>query len=119
MVLWRGARRALGQLLARPARSWTLGGKDNFVADQAVAGQVAAAYPDVLVAVRGRGSRARRLHVTVASSGIRSWYRASLPVGGVLPRSCLPRRRGPAWCPARSPGTAAGRGSRRRSPSPA
>jgi hypothetical protein len=32
--LWRGVRRALGQLLARPARSWALGGKDNFVADQ-------------------------------------------------------------------------------------
>jgi hypothetical protein len=50
--LWRGVRRALGQLLARPARSWPLGGEDNFVADQAVAGQVAAADPDVLVAVR-------------------------------------------------------------------
>ena len=77
--LWRWVRRALGQLLARPARSWTLGGKDNFMADQAVAGQVAAAYPDVLVAVRGRGSRAWRLRVTVAGSGIRSWYRFPCP----------------------------------------
>ena len=32
-----------------------LGGKDNFVADQAVAGQVAAAYPDVLVEDRVPG----------------------------------------------------------------
>jgi hypothetical protein len=38
--LWRWVRRALGQLLARPARSWPLVGKDNFVADQAVAGQI-------------------------------------------------------------------------------
>jgi hypothetical protein len=83
--LWRGVRRALGQL-AGPAPSWTLGGKDNFVADQAVAGQAAAAYPDVLVAVRGRGSRARRLRVTVASSGIRSWYMSCLPAGGALAR---------------------------------
>jgi hypothetical protein len=43
--LWRWVRRALGQLLARPARSWPLVGKDNFVADQAVAGQVLPPVP--------------------------------------------------------------------------
>lgn len=33
--LWRWVRRALGLLLASPARSWPLGGKDNLVADRA------------------------------------------------------------------------------------
>ena len=40
--LWRGVLWALGQRLARPARSRTLDGKDNFVAYQAGAGQVTA-----------------------------------------------------------------------------
>jgi hypothetical protein len=44
--------------MARVYDFW-LGGTDNFAADRAVAGQVAAAYPDVLIAVqaqRGGGS---------------------------------------------------------------
>ncbi len=39
--------------MARVYDFW-LGGKDNFAADRAVAEQVAAAYPDVLVAVRAQ-----------------------------------------------------------------
>jgi predicted dinucleotide-binding enzyme len=39
--------------VARVYDFW-LGGKDNFAADRAVAEQVAAAYPDVLVAVRAQ-----------------------------------------------------------------
>src|SRR6185437_43737 len=73
--LWRGVRRALGQLPARPARSWTLGGKDNFVADQAVAGQVAAAQ----ARVSGPGPC------------------LACPQAALLLAS-LPTRRGPVWC---------------------
>ncbi|MFY9777450.1 MAG: SAM-dependent methyltransferase [Trebonia sp.] len=39
--------------MARVYDFW-LGGRDNFAADRAVAEQVAAAYPDVLVAVRAQ-----------------------------------------------------------------
>ena len=42
--------------MARVYDFW-LGGKDNFAADRAVAEQVAAAYPDVLVAVRAQRVR--------------------------------------------------------------
>ena len=43
------------------------GGKDNFAADRAVGERVAAAYPDVLVAVRAqRAFLARAVHFLVA-----------------------------------------------------
>ena len=64
---------SLHVLLARPARSWTLGGKDNFVADQAVAGQVAAAQArvsglvHVLLAHRRRSCSLASPHAVVLS----------------------------------------------------
>jgi hypothetical protein len=59
--------------MARVYDFW-LGGKDNFAADRAVAGQVAAAYPDVLVAVRAkRAFLARAVHFLVTQAGIRQF----------------------------------------------
>jgi hypothetical protein len=59
--------------LARVYDFW-LGGKDNFEADRAVAEQVAAAYPDVLAAVRAqRAFLARAVHFLVTEAGIRQF----------------------------------------------
>jgi S-adenosyl methyltransferase len=67
--------------MARVYDFW-LGGKDNFAADRAVAEQVAAAYPDVLVAVRAqRAFLARAVHFLVAQAGVRQF----LDIGTGLP----------------------------------
>src|SRR6202008_2210388 len=67
--------------MARVYDFW-LGGKDNFAADRAVAEQVAAAYPDVLVAVRAqRAFLARAVHFLVTEAGIRQF----LDIGTGLP----------------------------------
>ena len=67
--------------MARVYDFW-LGGKDNFAADRAVAEQVAAAYPDVLVAVRAqRAFLARAVHFLVTQAGIRQF----LDIGTGLP----------------------------------
>jgi hypothetical protein len=67
--------------MARVYDFW-LGGKDNFAADRAVAEQVAAAYPDVLVAVRAqRAFPARAVHFLVTQAGIRQF----LDIGTGLP----------------------------------
>jgi hypothetical protein len=67
--------------MARVYDFW-LGGKDNFAADRAVAEQVAAAYPDVLVAVRAqRMFLARAVHFLVTEAGIRQF----LDIGTGLP----------------------------------
>jgi S-adenosyl methyltransferase len=59
-----------------------LGGKDNFAADREVAERVAAAYPDVLVAVRAqRAFLARAVHFLVTQAGIRQF----LDIGTGLP----------------------------------
>jgi trans-aconitate methyltransferase len=67
--------------MARVYDFW-LGGQDNFAADRAVAGRVAAAYPDVLVAVRAqRAFLARAVHFLVTQAGIRQF----LDIGTGLP----------------------------------
>jgi hypothetical protein len=67
--------------MARVYDFW-LGGKDNFAADRAVAEQVAAAYPDVRVAVRAqRMFLARAVHFLVTEAGIRQF----LDIGTGLP----------------------------------
>jgi len=67
--------------MARVYDFW-LGGKDNFAADWAVAGQVAAAYPDVRMAVRAqRAFLARAVHFLVTEAGIRQF----LDIGTGLP----------------------------------
>jgi len=67
--------------MARVYDFW-LGGKDNYTADRAVAEQVAAAYPDVLVAVRAqRAFLARAVHFLVTEAGIRQF----LDIGTGLP----------------------------------
>ena len=67
--------------MARVYDFW-LGGKDNFEADRAVAEQVAAAYPDVLAAVRAqRAFLARAVHFLVAEAGVRQF----LDIGTGLP----------------------------------
>jgi hypothetical protein len=77
-----------------------------------------ACRPSLMALILARSVAGRRCE-SPSGAGIRSWYTFSLLVGGALPRSCLPARRTPAWCPARTPGTAAGPRSRLRSPSPA
>jgi S-adenosyl methyltransferase len=67
--------------MARVYDFW-LGGKDNFAADREVAERVAAAYPDVLVAVRAqRAFLARAVHFLVKQAGIRQF----LDIGTGLP----------------------------------
>ncbi len=67
--------------MARVYDFW-LGGKDNFAADRAVADQVAAAYPDIRVAVRAqRAFLARAVHFLVTQAGIRQF----LDIGTGLP----------------------------------
>jgi hypothetical protein len=67
--------------MARVYDFW-LGGKDNYAADRAVAEQVAAAYPDVLVAVRAqRAFLARAVYFLVTEAGIRQF----LDIGTGLP----------------------------------
>ena len=67
--------------MARVYDFW-LGGKDNFAADREVAERVAAAYPDVLVAVRAqRAFLARAVHFLVTQAGIRQF----LDIGTGLP----------------------------------
>ena len=56
--------------MARVYDFW-LGGKDNFAADRAVAEQVAAAYPDVVLAGPGAVSSAGRWHFLIRGAGIR------------------------------------------------
>jgi S-adenosyl methyltransferase len=54
--------------MARVYDFW-LGGKDNFAADRAVAERVAAAYPDIRVAVRAqRAFLARAVHFLVTQA---------------------------------------------------
>jgi hypothetical protein len=106
--------------MARVYDFW-LGGKDNFAADREVAERVAAAYPDVLVAVRAqRAFLARAVHFLVTQAGIRQF----LDIGTGLPSannthqlapmttrrcstaSCCPTRRGPGFASTpRSPPT--------------
>jgi hypothetical protein len=67
--------------MARVYDFW-LGGKDNFAADRAVAEQVAAAYPDIRIAVRAqRAFLARAVHFLVTEAGIRQF----LDIGTGLP----------------------------------
>ena len=67
--------------MARVYDFW-LGGKDNFAADRAVAEQVAAAYPDIRIAVRAqRAFLARVVHYLVTEAGIRQF----LDIGTGLP----------------------------------
>jgi hypothetical protein len=67
--------------MARVYDFW-LDGKDNYAADRAVAEQVAAAYPDVLVAVRAqRAFLARAVHFLATEAGIRQF----LDIGTGLP----------------------------------
>src|ERR1700735_4414770 len=67
--------------MARVYDFW-LGGKDNFAADRAVADQVAAAYPDIRIAVRAqRAFLARVVHFLVTEAGIRQF----LDIGTGLP----------------------------------
>ena len=67
--------------MARVYDYW-LGGKDNFAADRAVADQVAAAYPDIRIAVRAqRAFLARAVHFLVTQAGIRQF----LDIGTGLP----------------------------------
>jgi hypothetical protein len=57
--------------MARVYDFW-LDGKDNFAADRAVAERVAAAYPDIRVAVRAqRAFLARAVRFLVTEAGIR------------------------------------------------
>ena len=67
--------------MARVYDFW-LGGKDNFAADRAVAERVAAAYPDIRIAVRAqRAFLARAVRFLVAEAGIRQF----LDIGTGLP----------------------------------
>ncbi len=67
--------------MARVYDYW-LGGKDHFAADRAVAEQVAAAYPDIRVAVRAqRAFLARAVQFLVTQAGIRQF----LDIGTGLP----------------------------------
>ena len=67
--------------MARVYDFW-LGGTDNFAADRAVADQVAAAYPDIRIAVRAqRAFLARAMRFLVAEAGIRQF----LDIGTGLP----------------------------------
>jgi hypothetical protein len=67
--------------MARVYDFW-LDGKDNFAADRAVAEQVAAAYPDIRLAVRAQRSfLARAVHFLVTQAGIRQF----LDIGTGLP----------------------------------
>src|SRR6202046_3511795 len=67
--------------MARVYDFW-LGGRDNFAADRAVAEQVAAAYPDIRIAVRAqRAFLARAVHFLVTEAGIRQF----LDIGTGLP----------------------------------
>jgi hypothetical protein len=67
--------------MARVYDFW-LGGKDNFAADRAVAEQVAAAYPDIRLAVRAqRAFLSRAVHYLVTEAGIRQF----LDIGTGLP----------------------------------
>ena len=67
--------------MARVYDFW-LDGKDNYAADRAVAEQVAAAYPDIRVAVRAqRAFLARAVHFLVTEAGIRQF----LDIGTGLP----------------------------------
>jgi O-methyltransferase involved in polyketide biosynthesis len=67
--------------IARVYDYW-LGGKDNFAADRAVAEQVIATMPDVLVSVRAqRAFLGRAVHYLVAEAGIRQF----LDIGTGLP----------------------------------
>jgi hypothetical protein len=67
--------------MARVYDFW-LGGKDNFAADRAVADQVAAAYPDIRIAVRAqRAFLTRAVHFLVTEAGIRQF----LDIGTGLP----------------------------------
>ncbi len=67
--------------MARVYDFW-LGGKDNFLADRAVAEQVAAAYPDIRAAVRAqRAFLARAVQFLVTQAGIRQF----LDIGTGLP----------------------------------
>ncbi len=67
--------------IARVYDYW-LGGKDNFAADRAVAEQVIATFPDVLVSVRAqRAFLGRAVHYLAADAGIRQF----LDIGTGLP----------------------------------
>ena len=67
--------------MARVYDFW-LDGKDNYAADRAVAEQVAAAYPDIRIAVRAqRGFLARAVRFLVTQAGIRQF----LDIGTGLP----------------------------------
>jgi hypothetical protein len=67
--------------MARVYDFW-LDGKDNYAADRVVGEQVAAAYPDIRVAVRAqRAFLARAVHFLVTEAGIRQF----LDVGTGLP----------------------------------
>ena len=67
--------------MARVYDFW-LGGRDNFAADRAVAERVAAAYPDIRIAVRAqRAFLARAVHFLVTEAGIRQF----LDIGTGLP----------------------------------
>jgi hypothetical protein len=67
--------------MARVYDFW-LGGKDNYAADRVVGEQVAAAYPDVLLAVQAqRRFLARAVHFLVTEAGIRQF----LDIGTGLP----------------------------------
>jgi len=67
--------------MARVYDFW-LDGKDNFAADRAVAERVAAAYPDIRIAVRAqRAFLARAVHFLVTQAGVRQF----LDIGTGLP----------------------------------
>ncbi len=67
--------------MARVYDFW-LGGKDNYAADREVAEQVAAAYPDIRIAVRAqRAFLARAVHYLVTEAGVRQF----LDIGTGLP----------------------------------
>ena len=86
--------------MARVYDFW-LGGKDNFAADRAVAEQVAAAYPDVLVAVRAqRAFLGRAVHFLVTRRGSgSSWISGpGCPRPNNTHQVAQRRRRPPGWC---------------------
>jgi S-adenosyl methyltransferase len=67
--------------MARVYDFW-LGGKDNYAVDRVAAEQVAAAYPDIRIAVRAqRAFLARAVHFLVTEAGIRQF----LDIGTGLP----------------------------------
>jgi trans-aconitate methyltransferase len=67
--------------IARVYDFW-LGGKDNYTADRAAAGQVIAAYPPILASVRAqRAFLGRAVHYLAADAGIRQF----LDIGTGLP----------------------------------